>query len=122
MTTNDDDDITDLTSERDRLMDECMRLRIERETGVPAGMMASATTEAEARALAEQALEWRATAPPALPTAAVRTPTYSVGQISKGTLPYLSPADTMAAWRAGRLEQAGCPAPPERRSGQHHGP
>jgi hypothetical protein len=47
-------------------------------------------------------------------------PVSRVGQISKETLGYLSPADQMAVWRQGRLEQIGAPAPPPRTNGQHH--
>jgi hypothetical protein len=43
-----------------------------------------------------------------------------VGQISKETLGYLSPADQMAVWRQGLLEQIGAPAPSPRTNGQHH--
>ena len=55
---------------------------------------------------------------PSPPTSAV--PASRVGQISKETLGYLSPADQMAVWRQGRLEQIGAPAPPPRTNGQHH--
>ncbi|MDT5231037.1 MAG: hypothetical protein QOI39_1537 [Mycobacterium sp.] len=44
-------------------------------------------------------------------------PVSRVGQISKETLGYRSPADQMAVWRQGRLEQIGAPALPPRTNG-----
>lgn len=117
MTTQSDNN--ELAAERDRLQAEVMRLRVERETGVPASMLSHAMTEEQARAQAAEALAWRAegTASAAPPTAAAA---YSVGQYSRNMLPYLGPAGVMEAWRAGRLEQAGAAPPPPRNNGEHH--
>ena len=110
----------DLIAERNRLQAEVARLRVSRDTGVPVGMLSNATTEDEARSAADQALAWRADVPKPLapPTAAV--PAYSVGQISRETLPYLTPAQINEVYRQGRLEQIGAPAPStDRRIGHH---
>jgi hypothetical protein len=69
------DDNSDLIAEHDRLQAKLARLRVERETGVPAELLAKATTEDSARALADRLLSWKAEtapAPQAPPTAAVR--------------------------------------------------
>jgi hypothetical protein len=117
---NDNDDIGDLRAEKEKLLGEVARLQASKEFGVPPAILGQANTLDEARALAEQALQWRGSVPPAPPqqTAAV-SPYNGVGQISRSTLPYLSPADTMAAWRAGRLQQAGAAPPPPRANGEH---
>jgi hypothetical protein len=84
-------------------------------------LLGDADTDEAARAAADQALAWRtATAPPAPPPPTSAVPVSRVGQISKETLGYLSPADQMAVWRQGRLEQIGAPALPPRTNGQHH--
>ncbi len=111
------DDNNELAAERDRLQAEVMRLRVERETGVPASMLSHAMTEEQARAQAAEALAWKAEGRSAPPTAAAA---YSVGQYSRNQLPYLGPAGVMEAWRAGRLEQAGAAPPPPRNNGEHH--
>jgi hypothetical protein len=104
---------SDLAAERDRLAAEVARLQVSRDTGVPPFMLGNAATEDAARAAAERALAWKAATQPAqaAPTAAV--PAYSVSQISRETLQYLSPDQINAAHRQGRLEAIGAPAPPK---------
>ena len=113
------DDNSDLLAERQRLEAEVARLIVSRDSGVPVDMLSQATTESEARAIAEAAIAWKAATQPA-PTQTAAVPAYSVGQISRSTLPYLSPEQQMAAWRQGRLAEIGAPAPDERRNGEHH--
>ncbi|MGB8211600.1 MAG: hypothetical protein WCF69_29215, partial [Mycobacterium sp.] len=50
-------------------------------------------------------------------TANVSSARVESGPDFKETLGYLSPADQMAVWRQGRLEQIGAPAPPPRTNG-----
>jgi hypothetical protein len=117
MTENNNDD---LAAERDRLQAEVMRLRVERQTGVPASMLSTANTEEEALAQAEAAIAWKAATPaaPKPPTAAV-TSSYLPRQISRPLLSQLSPADTMSVYRQGRLAAEGAPAPGPRQNGEH---
>ena len=97
---------------------EIARSKVSRESGVPMHLLGDAVTEEAARAAADQAIAWRtATAPPAPTPTTSAVPVSSVGQISRETLGYLSPADRMAVWRQGRLEQIGAPQPPPRRNG-----
>ncbi|SRX94087.1 hypothetical protein MSP7336_02906 [Mycobacterium shimoidei] len=51
------DDHSDLIAERDRLQAEVAQLRVSLDTGVPASMLSEATTEDEARAIADK--HWR---------------------------------------------------------------
>jgi hypothetical protein len=113
-------DIGDVVSERDRLMDECMRLRIERETGVPAAMMASATTEDEARQIAADALAWRGATPPApAPVTPSGAASYGIGQVSRSALSMLSPEQAMQCAREGRLVDLGVGVPQDTHNGSH---
>jgi hypothetical protein len=110
----------DLIAERDKLQAEVARLRVERDTGVPANLLTPATTEDSARVLAESLLAWkgntRAAAPPPIPA----FPAYSVSQVSRQALRHLSPEQVTAVYHQGRLEGIGAPAPPPRRNGQRH--
>ena len=81
-------------------------------------LLGHADTDEAPRAAADQALALADGPAPPPPTSVVPVP--RVGQISKETLGYLSPADQMAVWRQGRLEQIGAPAPPPHTNGQHH--
>lgn len=113
-------DNSDLIAERQRLEAELARLRVERDTGVPASLLTNATTEAEARALADKALAWRGPAPQApQPTASVQ---YSVSQISREQIRHLSPEQVSAAYRQGRLAGVGAPPPPPRNNGERRRP
>jgi hypothetical protein len=113
------DDNFDLQQERDRLAAEVARLRVERETGVPASLLRNATTEAEARAFAEQALAWRGNQPPAAPPQSA--PQYLPNQINRQTLAYMSPQEVSEAHRRGQLEGIGAPAPAPRKTGERNG-
>lgn len=110
MTDNDD-----LIAERYKLQAEVARLRVERDTGVPANLLTPATTEDSARVLAESLLAWkddtRAAAPPAPAVPACR-----VSQVSREALRHLSPEQVTAVYHQGRLEGIGAPAPPPRRA------
>jgi hypothetical protein len=108
------DNNCELEAERDRLLGELARLRVSKESGVPSAMLANASTEAECRALAQEALAWRGNTP-APPTAAV--PAYSVGQYSRNNLPYMTAAQILAADSQGRLEALGGQPSPDRRNG-----
>ena len=112
----------DLAAERDRLQAEVMRLRVERETTVPASLLGQATTEDEARAIAAAALQWRADRAAAPPTtAAVSASPYLVpGQIGRSTLAHLTPEQVSQVYKEGRLSQIGAPPPPPRRNGEPH--
>jgi hypothetical protein len=116
-------DNDDLSAERDRLQAEVIRLRVERDTGVPASMLSNATSEEEARVQAAEALAWKVagstSAAPRQQTAAV-SPYASPGQISRDTLKYLSADQVSAVYRQGRLEGIGAPPPPPRRNGEPH--
>ena len=107
-------DNDDLSAERDRLQAEVIRLRVERDTGVPASMLSNATSEEEARVQAGST-----SAAPRQQTAAV-SPYASPGQISRDTLKYLSADQVSAVYRQGRLEGIGAPPPPPRRNGEPH--
>jgi len=91
--------------------------RISRETGVPLDLLGRGRTAEEIEQIAADAIAWRAAAPPAPTPTTSAVPTSRVGQIGRNTLPYLSPADTRAVWRQGRLEDIGAPAPPPHRNG-----
>jgi hypothetical protein len=107
----------DLAAERDRLLGEVARLRVSKESGVPPGMLANASTEDECRALAEQALAWRGDTP-AAPTAAV--PAYTVGQYAQRNLSHMTASQIVAADVQGRLEALGGQPSPDRRNGEAH--
>ena len=111
-------DNIDLQQERHRLAAECARLRVERETGVPVEMLANATNENEARALAQEALAWRGSAPAGPQPVA---PQYLPNQISRETLPYMTAEEVSAAYRRGQLQGIGAPAPAARRTGERNG-
>lgn len=107
------DDNSDLIAERDRLQAEVARLHVSRDTGVPVVALQGATTEEQAQAIAQSALAWKAaTTPQPQPTAAVH---HGVSQISRETLQYLSPEQVISAYRRGRLESIGSPAPPSQK-------
>ena len=108
-----------LAAERDRLQAEVALLKVARDSGVPVSMLGNAATEEAARALADQALAWRAETPPKPQTTAV-SPHNGVGQISRETLGYLSPDQINQVYREGRLSGIGAPAPPSRRTGEQH--
>lgn len=78
--------------------------------GAPKSMLGNAMTEDEARAMADQAIAWRADSAPK-PPATAAVPAYGVSQISRETLSHLSPAQVNQVYREGRLEQIGAPAP-----------
>jgi hypothetical protein len=78
-------------------------------TGVPVWMLRGETPQ--------QA--WQSAPPPPPPPPPLPT-TYGVGQISQETTGYLNPAAQLEAWRQGRLERMGAPAPPPRRTGEQH--
>jgi hypothetical protein len=101
----------DLQAERDRLAGEVARLRAERISGVPAELLMQATTEDDAVALAHRLLEWRgpAAAPPS--PVANKAPFYPVSQFSRDSLGGLTAEQINEAYRQGRLEQIGAPAP-----------
>jgi hypothetical protein len=129
-------DDTDPLADRDRriveLQAEIARSRVSHEFGVPIGLLGNAATEAEARAAAVEALAWRGEqAWPSRPTsAALPASTVSYGSSgspldgriigpppirTRGELSRMSAANTMAAWRAGMLEEiGGGPAKPQR--------
>jgi hypothetical protein len=90
-------------------------------TGVQVWMLRGETPQ-QAWQSARTAVEWKqATAPPVPPPATAAVPTtYGVGQISQETTGYLNPAAQLEAWRQGRLERMGAPAPPPRRTGEQH--
>jgi hypothetical protein len=91
------------------------------ETGVPPGLLSQGRTVEEIQQHAADAIAWKAAAPPPPPPATAAVPAYNgVGQISRNTLPYLNPAAQLEAWRQGRLEQIGAPAPEPRRNGEQH--
>jgi hypothetical protein len=69
----------ELISERDKLRGEVARLQVSKETGVPPGLLARGSTEDECRAIAEEALAWRGTAPAAPPQATAAVSPYGVG-------------------------------------------
>lgn len=103
----------DLTVERDKLAAECARLRVERDTGVPAKLLTEATTEESARALASSLLAWKG--PPPQPQSSGLF--YPVTQYRRDDLQYLSADEISQAYREGRLTQIGAPAP-QRNSGR----
>ena len=105
---NNNDDTSDLQAERDRLQAECMALRVERSTGVPASLLGQGRTEEEMQAIAESALAWKSES---RPTPTPTAPTYPVGQISRDSLAYLSPAQILQAQREGRLVHLGVGLP-----------
>jgi hypothetical protein len=86
-------------------------------TGVPVNMLSGDTIPAVWDS-AQRAMDWRlATAAPAQPaTAAVPVP--SANRIVQ--MRSEAPDDWMAAWRSGLLAGRGAPAPPPRRTGEHH--
>lgn len=100
----------DLAAERERLQAEVARLRVERETGVPAELLMKATTEDSARALADRLLSWKAETAPAPPPTATE-PFYPVSQVGRDALGYLTPEQVSQCYREGRLTQIGAPAP-----------
>jgi hypothetical protein len=110
----------DLIAERDKLQAEVARLRVERETGVPAELLAKATTEDSARALADRLLSWKGETSPAAPPPTAPVPAYGVSQIGRDSLGYLSAEQVVQAHREGRLADIGAPAPPRRRTGEAH--
>jgi hypothetical protein len=112
------DNDLDLQSERDRLSADCARLRVERSTGVPASLLTNATTEEEAKVLAEELLAWRGHQPPATPPTA---PQYLPNQINRETLPYMTPQEISAAHRAGQLQGIGAAPPAARKTGERNG-
>ncbi len=117
--------MSDETASRQAELDELDRQIQIRKTAlamdVPPSFLQNARSTEEIEQHAREALQWRsASAPPAPPTTAAVSPYNGVGQISRNMLPYLGPAGTMEAWRAGRLEQAGAAKPPERRDGEQH--
>jgi hypothetical protein len=84
-----DTDNADLAAERDRLQAEVMALRVERDTGVPAGLLGQGKTVEEMRQIAADALAWKGAAPPGIPQqrqTGATTPNYGVGQISREAL------------------------------------
>ncbi len=102
----------DLQAERDRLSNEIMRLRIERETSFPAGLLANAQTEEEARQIAQDALAWRGESPPAPAPAPTGAASYGrPGQISRNTLQCMSAEQIQQAAREGRLVDLGVGVP-----------
>jgi hypothetical protein len=116
MTENDDGDLSEIRSERNRLLGEVARLTVSKETGVPPGMLGSASTLDEARALAAEAVEWRGEGAQGIPhpprtSAVASTPNYLAGQISRDTLTSLSPEQRMQAAREGRLVGLGVGVP-----------
>jgi hypothetical protein len=105
----------DLAAERQRLAAEVARLRVERETGVPAELLTSATTVAEARELADSLLAWKG--PPPQSQQQPSGPSYGgVTQYRRDDLQYLTADEVSQAYRKGRLTQIGAPAPPQRNS------
>ncbi|HME78752.1 MAG TPA: hypothetical protein VKI00_24795 [Mycobacterium sp.] len=103
----------DLQAERDRLSNECMRLRVERSTGVPADLLRQATTKEEANAVAAQAITWRGDVPPApAVTAPTGAATYGsingVSQVSRNMLQYLSADQINQLRREGRFGGRRC--------------
>jgi Zn-dependent M32 family carboxypeptidase len=110
-------DNDELAAERDRLTAEVMRLRVERETGVPASMLSMAMTEEQARAQAAEALAWRGDRS-AAPPQTVAPYANGVGQYSRETVGHLSPEQVSEAYHQGRLRALGAPAPPPRTNGE----
>jgi len=100
MTENNDD----LIAERDKLQAAVARLRVERETGVPAELLDKGNTARNREACRRPfGLEGRRPStqrPPATPAA----PASGVGQMSRATLAQLPPGYQLEAWRTGRLE------------------
>jgi hypothetical protein len=89
-------------------------------TGVLPGMLQNAKTAEEMAQHAAAAMAWRADVGSASPSTASATYSLSVGQVSCNVLPHLSPAAQLEAWRQGRLEGIGAPAPPPCRNGEQH--
>jgi hypothetical protein len=120
MENNMSDQNDDLRAERERLQAEIARLQVARDTGVPVGILRDATTVEDAQALADAALAWRGDqAPAAPPTATV--PAYLPNQISRETLPYMTPQEVSAAHRRGQLQGIGAAPPAARKTGEHNG-
>jgi hypothetical protein len=110
------DDNFSLAVERERLQAEDARLRVERDTGVPAELLSQATTEESARELAASLLAWKG--PPPQPQQQQSSePFYPVTQYRRDDLQYLSADEISQAYREGRLTQIGAPAP-QRNSGR----
>jgi hypothetical protein len=91
-------------------------LRVERTTGVPAGLLGQGKTEDDMRQIAADALSWKGEAaqgiPPTPQTSAVpSTPNYPTGQISREVLASLSPEQQMQAIRQGRCIGIGVGVP-----------
>jgi hypothetical protein len=89
------------------------------ETGVPVSVLSHATTEDEARALAEEALVWRGGNAPAAPTAPA--PAYLPNQVTRESLPYMTPQEISAAHRRGQLQGIGAAPPAPRKTGERNG-
>ncbi len=120
------DDLADLTAERDRLQAEVARLRVARDTGVPPELLGNGKTTEEIERIATDALGWRAESTPSRPaTAAVPASTVtSAGRIemphqvtTQDELRRLAPAERMRAYREGRLIHLGAGPPRPRRIG-----
>jgi hypothetical protein len=92
-------------------------------TGVPVGVLDSATTEEEAKALAEKALAWKAAGSPAPPTAPPPTAPqrYLPNQLRREALAQMTPQQVSAAHRLGQLEGLGAPSPAPRKTGERLG-
>lgn len=112
-----------------------LRAAVAAETGVPVVALGNATSLEGVWAAARAALDWKAAGQPRPPaTAAVPASTvsgaptqadrfearaaYESSQLTRDQLRQMSPADRLAAARAGRLEKyCGVPAMPEYRRG-----
>lgn len=104
----------DLAAEREKLQAEVARLRVERDSGVPAELLAHAFNEEAARELAQALLAWKAAAAPAAPPPTAAAPAYSASQIGRDSLSHLSAEQVSQAHTEGRLEAIGAPAPQPR--------
>ena len=117
------DDLTDLTAQRDRLQAEVARLQVSKETGVPPHILGRANTVEEGRVIAQDALAWRGDQPSKPTTAAVYPSGGSVNgvsQVSRETLKHLTPEQVNQLYAENRLAGIGAPAPESRRTGEQH--
>jgi hypothetical protein len=123
---SDNENNDDLIAERDRLQAEVMALRVERETGVPAPLLAQGRTIEEMQQIAADALQWKgsggSTPARTTPTAAVYPAgtVNGVSQISKESLKYLTPQQINQVYAENRLAGIGAPRPEPRRTGEQH--
>lgn len=120
MTDSDENTLTDQQQHIEALERDLAIERTSRLTGVPPDLLGNGNTAEEIEQIAADLLAWKAAAPPAQPPATAAAPAYTVGQISRSTLQYLSPEQISAVHREGRLEGIGAPAPPPRRTGEQH--